>query len=83
MEKESNADNEILETGNLDYKFTPHATTVQINRDGEIVQSWIKSKAEDRLYLELIEAVKENTPHEKIEIIYKEEAKGMLEIPII
>lgn len=80
--KKVQADEEILEVGNLDYKFTPHATTVQINKDGEIVQSWVKSKAEDRLLLELIEAVKQNTPHEKIDIVYKEEANGMLEIPL-
>ena len=76
------ADDELLETGNLSYNFTPHATTVQIDKNGEIVQSWVKSKTEDRLLLELIEAVKKNTPHEKIDIVYKEEAKGMLEIPI-
>ena len=80
--RKSYADDKILEVGNLDYKFTPYATTVQVNRDGEITQSWIKSRGEDRLFLELIEAVKNNTPHEKIEIIHKEEAKGMLEIPL-
>ena len=63
--RKSYADDKILEVGNLDYKFTPYATTVQVNRDGEITQSWIKSRGEDRLFLELIEAVKNNTPHEK------------------
>lgn len=80
--KKVHADNKILETGNLGYKFTPYATTVQIGKYGKITQSWIKSKAEDKLYLELIDAVKQNTPHEKVEIVYKEEAKGMLEIPL-
>ena len=80
--KKVHADNEILETGNLDYKFTPHATTVQINKDGEIVQSWVKSKMEDRLYLELIETIKQNTPHEIIKVTPKEEAEGMLEVPL-
>jgi hypothetical protein len=35
------ADDEILEIGNLGYKFTPHATTVQVWKDGTITQSWI------------------------------------------
>src|SRR5690554_1907415 len=52
------ADNEILENGNLGYKFTPHATTMQVNGDDDIVQSWIKGKSEDNIYLELIEEVK-------------------------
>lgn len=76
------ADEKILEVGNLEYKFMPYATTVQVNKDGQITQSWIKSKANDSLLLELIETVKNNTPYEKIEIVYKEEAKGMLEIPL-
>lgn len=80
--KKSYSDNEILEVGNLNYDFIPHATTVQVNADGEIVQSWIKSRTSDNLYLEILEAIKQNTTYEKIEIIKKEEAKGMLEIPL-
>lgn len=76
------ADDEILETGNLNYNFTPHATTVQIDRDGEIVQSWIKSKAEDNLYLELIDNIK-NLPPLKIEKTELETIEDyMLEIPL-
>lgn len=78
--KKTFADNEILETGNLGYNFKPHATTVQINSDGEIVQSWIKGKVDDDIYLELIDEVKKNTPHEKIEYKPKLEVSGMLEI---
>lgn len=80
--KKSYADNEILETGNLGYNFTPHATTVQVNGDGDIVQSWIKGKSEDDLYLKLIEEVKKNTPHEIIEYKPQLKANGMLEIPL-
>lgn len=37
--KKVQADDELLEIGNLGYNYTPHATTVQVNSDGEIVQS--------------------------------------------
>ena len=80
--KKVQVDDKILEAGNLSYNFTPHATTVQVDRSGKIIQSWIKSNAEDRLYLELIETIKQNTPHEIIKFTPKEEAEGMLEIPL-
>lgn len=75
-------DDEILETGNLSYNFIPHATTVQINSDGEIVQSWIKSKAEDRLYIELIENIKQLPKIQKVDVKHKESEPYMLEIPL-
>lgn len=80
--KKVQADDELLETGNLGYNYTPHATTVQINSDGEIVQSWIKSKAEDSLYIELIENIK-NLPKLEIEETKLSKAEEyMLEIPL-
>lgn len=76
------ADDEILETGNLSYKFTPHATTVQIDKNGEIVQSWIKGKSDDRLYLDLIEHIT-NLPKLELEEVKLETAEDyMLEIPL-
>ena len=76
------ADDKILDTGNLSYGFTPHATTVQIDRDGEIVQSWIKSKAEDSLFLELIDTIG-NLPPLDFEIDTPKQADDyMLEIPL-
>ena len=81
--KKTFADDTILETANLGYGYTPHDTTVQVNGQGEVVQAWIKQKANnDDMYLALIEEIKKNTPHEKIEITHKEDAKGMLEIPL-
>ena len=74
------ADDELLETGNLSYNFTPHATTVQVNKDGEIVQSWIKSKAEDRLYIELIENIKSLPAFKPIEKKQIKPIDRMLEI---
>lgn len=75
-------DDKILETGNLNYNFTPNATTVQINKDGEIVQSWIKSKAQDSLFIELIENIKK-LPKIEIETIELSNVEEyMLEIPL-
>ena len=75
------ADEEKLEAANLGYKFTPHASTVQINAKGEIIQAWIKQHTEDRLE-ELLEALKDNTPVTQVYPIKQEEAEGMLEIPL-
>lgn len=75
-------DSELLEAGNLGYDYTPHATTVQVNGKGEIVQAWIKSHTDDSMYMQLIDAIRANTPHVKIESVVKKEAAGMLEIPL-
>jgi len=32
-------DDKTLEAANLDWQFTPYAATVQVNSDGEVVQS--------------------------------------------
>lgn len=69
--KKIEVDDGILETANLGYGFVPHDATVQIGKDGTITQSWIKSKASDFLYLELIENIKkmpEFPPVQKREI---------------
>jgi hypothetical protein len=76
------ADDKLLEAGNLGYSYTPTRTTVQVNRHGQVVQAWVKSHTNDDLYLKLIEEVKKNTPHEHIEIIPIPEASKMLEINI-
>ena len=78
--KKTFADNQILEIGNLAYGFKPNATTVQINAQGEIVQSWIKSKADDDLYLQLIDTIKNLPPFEPIQRKEKEPIDRMLEI---
>jgi hypothetical protein len=79
--KKVQADDEILETGNLSYNFKPHATTVQIDKNGEIVQSWVKSKAEDNLYIELIENIKNLPEFKPIPKRNKQVVDRMLEIP--
>ena len=74
------ADDTILETANLGYGFVPHDATVQVNSKGEITQSWVKSKASDSLYLELIENIKNLSAFPPIEKKKAEPIDRMLEI---
>lgn len=72
---------EILDGANLAYKFTPHASTVQVNAKGEVIQAWIKQHTEDRIE-ELLEALRDNTPVTQVQPAQHEQAEGMLEIPL-
>lgn len=81
--KKIEADDEIIEKGNLSYGFIPHSTTVQVDRNGEITQSWIKSKSEDRFYSELLETIKEYKPVDVIKESAMEIQNKMLEIPLV
>ena len=74
-------DTNMLNSANLAYKFSPHASTVQVNGKGEVIQAWIKQHTENRLE-ELIEALKDNTPVAQIQPKKSEQAEGMLEIPL-
>lgn len=76
------ADNKYLVAGNLCYGYTPTRTTVQVDREGNVVQAWIKSHSSDNIYIELIEEIKKNTQPKEYTIEYKPEASGMLEIPL-
>lgn len=76
-----NVDSEILDTANLAYKFHPHASTVQVNAKGEVIQAWIKQHTENRLE-ELLEALRDSTPIAEIQPTISKEAEGMLEIPL-
>ena len=75
------SDNNTLEAANLAYKFAPHASTVQVNGNGEVIQAWIKQHTENRLE-ELLEAIRDNTPVAQVYPTKHEEAEGMLEIPL-
>ena len=79
--KKIDVDEEMLEKANLAYQFTPHASTVQINARGEVIQAWIKQHTENRLE-ELLEAIRDNTPTVPIYPTKHEQAEGMLEIPL-
>ena len=74
-------DSKTLEAANLAYKFAPHASTVQVNAKGEVIQAWIKQHTENRLE-ELLEAIKDNTKVVQIQPKVIEDAEGMLEIPL-
>ena len=79
--KKTFADDGLLENANLGYKFIPHDSTVQVNGSGEIVQAWIKQKADiDNVFEQIIGEIKANTTHEKIKPTQKEDASGMIEI---
>lgn len=74
-------DSKTLEAANLAYQFTPHASTVQVNGKGEVIQAWIKQHTEDYLQ-EILAAIRDNTEVVKIKPTTREEAEGMLEIPL-
>ena len=74
-------DSEKLEAANLAYKFTPHASTVQVNGSGEVVQAWIKQRTDDRIN-EVIAAIEANIQPANIEPAKYEPADRMLEIPL-
>jgi hypothetical protein len=75
------ADNETLETANLAYKFSPYASTVQVNGKGQMVQAWIKQSTEDRIE-EILEAIKNYIPPVKVEPAPYVPSESMLEIPL-
>lgn len=74
-------DAEILDGANIAYQFTPHASTVQVNGKGEVIQAWIKQHTETRIE-ELLEALRDNTPVAQVCPVRHEQAEGMLEIPL-
>ena len=74
-------DDKTLEAANLSYKFAPHASTVQVNAKGEVIQAWIKQHTESHLE-ELLEAIRDNTPIAQVQPKVIKEADGMLEIPL-
>ena len=74
-------DTQTLDAANLAYMFAPHASTVQVNAKGEVIQAWIKQHTESRIE-ELLEAIKANTPIAQVQPKVIEEADGMLEIPL-
>lgn len=74
-------DREKLDAANLDGKFTPYASTVQVNAKGEVVQAWFKQHMNDQIE-QLLAAIKDNTPVASIKPMPRLQATGMLEIPL-
>lgn len=78
-------DTKLLETANLAYTGKTYKSTVQVNKNGEIVQAWIKNNNNVEDYInEIITAIKENVSP----IEYKENVQNiisderLLEIPL-
>lgn len=62
--------------------FTAHNATVQVSRDGQVVQAWIKQSADAVDPNIFIEAVKKSVePYEYVQVPL-EDAHNMLEIPL-
>lgn len=76
-------DNTILEAANLNYSYTPYASTVQVDKTGNVIQAWIKQSADKDNLEKLIAIAKESPKVEYIEPINSGSiAGGMLEIPL-
>lgn len=74
-------DETTLEAGTYD-GFVAHNATVQVSKTGEIVQAWIKQRADDFNFEDFLEAIRESV--EPFEYTPKELyiQKRMLEIPL-
>ena len=62
--------------------FTAHNATVQVSKDGEIIQAWIKQKANDIDPEEFIQAIKEVVEPYEYDPQHFDTASRMLEIPL-
>lgn len=62
--------------------FTAHNATVQVSKTGEIVQAWIKQKANDFDPEDFLNALRENVEPYTYERKYDISADRMLEIPL-
>lgn len=75
------ADNATLAAGTYE-GFTAHDATVQVNRNGEIVQAWIKQALDDGQWEALLNAIHENTEPVHIRPVADAQVDRMLEIPL-
>lgn len=62
--------------------FIPHAATVQVDSNGNIVQSWIKQTASEEDFEKILEVAQQLPKVEYIEPIKTNNPDGMLEIPL-
>lgn len=79
--KKIKVDQEIIDAANLAFKFAPHASTVQVNGKGEMVQAWIKHHTEDRTE-EIISAISRYIAPKKVNPVEYKPSDRMLEIPL-
>ena len=74
-------DDMTLECGTYE-GFTAHNATVQVSSTGQIVQAWIKQKANDFNIEDLVETLRENVEHYEYVSQNEKPADRMLEIPL-
>lgn len=74
-------DDLTLEAGTYE-GFTAHNATVQVSKTGEIVQAWIKQRANEFDPEEFLEALRETVEPYSYERMYDAAADRMLEIPL-
>lgn len=75
------ADDMTLSAGTYE-GFVAHNATVQVSKSGEIVQAWIKQRAEDFDHEDFIEAIRGNVETFVYERKLNSYANRMLEIPL-
>jgi UDP-2,3-diacylglucosamine pyrophosphatase LpxH len=79
--KRQYADTTTLEAGTYE-GFIAHDATVQVSKSGEIIQAWIKQKAEDFNHQDFIEAIRESVEPFDYVPNKNDHATRMLEIPL-
>jgi hypothetical protein len=79
-----NNDTELLHSANLAYQFKPYKSTVQIDKEGNVIQAWIKqNKNEDEYYEMLLRAINENVQPINYDINLEDLIDNrLLEIPL-
>lgn len=80
-QKKQWADDYTLKTGTYE-GFTAHDATVQVSKTGEIVQAWIKQKADEFNQEDFIAAIKESVEPFKYTKKTISNSNRMLEIPL-
>lgn len=75
------ADDNTLKCGTYE-GFIAHGATVQVSKTGEIIQAWIKQKADDFNHEDFIKAIRESVEPYEFEKKSKNKSDRMLEIPL-
>ena len=76
-------DTKILDAANLAHKFEPYKSTVQVDKEGNVVQAWIKQNSNVEDYVkEILTAIKENVQPLEYEFTQIDDSNRMLEIPL-
>lgn len=74
-------DSMTLEAGTYE-GFTAHNATVQVSKNGEIIQAWIKQRADEFNPDDFLEAIRETVEPYEYKLEFHRDATRMLEIPL-